>query len=125
MMIKKAFGTSLKVVFSVLLLSGCASSIFPDFADDTEVVIDEGGKVEVRKINSNGILVADKENAVYEDENNETAVFEQKPDVIEVVVPAETVKIEAEKLDPVIVVSDNKAPKEVEKVVEQKEEKNE
>mgnify|MGYP003311513459 CR=1 FL=1 len=121
MMIKKAFGTSLKVVFSVLLLSGCASSIFPDFADDTEVVIDEGGKVEVRKINSNGILVADKENAVYEDENNETAVFEQKPDVIEVVVPAETVKIEAEKLDPVIVVSDNKAPKEVEKVVDETE----
>lgn len=117
MIMKKTFGTSLKVVVSVLLLSGCASSIFPDFADDTEVVIDDGGKVELRKINSNGILVADKENAVYEDGNDDNGVFVQRQDVVEVVIPAETVKVEAEKLDPVVVVSDDEAPKEAEKVV--------
>ena len=117
MMMNKAFGISLKVVASVLLLSGCASSIFPDFADDTEVVIDDGGKVELRKIDSKGILVADKENAVYEDENSDSGVFVQKQDVVEVVIPAETVKVEAEKLDPVVVVSDEKAPVDAEKIV--------
>ena len=112
MMMNKAFETSIKVIASVLLLSGCASSIFPDFADNTDVVIDDGGKVELRKVNNNGILVADKENAAYEDENNESAVFVQKPDAVEVVVPAETVKVEAEKLEPVkeaVDVAENKA----------------
>lgn len=101
MITEKTFGLSLKLVMSVLLLSGCASSIFPDFADDTQVMIDDGGKVEVREIKNTGILVADKENAVYEDEVSDENVFVQKREVEEKVVAAKTVKVETEKLNPV------------------------
>ena len=117
MMIQKTFGLSLKIVMSVLLLSGCASAIFPDFADDTQVMIDDGGKVEVRKIKNTGILVADKENAVYEDEEVDNSLFVQNKDVEEEIVPAKTVKVDAEKLDPVKneenVVADNVSKDEV------------
>lgn len=99
MMIQKAFGLSLKVVASVLLLSGCSSWVFPDFADETDIVIDDGGKVEKRKVNNSGILVADKENAIYEDENE--AVFVQNENVTEKVAAAETVKVEAKALEPI------------------------
>ena len=112
MMIEKTLGLSLKIVAGVLLLSGCASSIFPDFADDTQVMIDDGGKVEVRKINKTGILVADKENAVYEDEESDNGVFVQNKETEEVVEAAKTVKVEAEKLNPVeekTVVAENEA----------------
>ena len=99
MMIQKAFGLSLKVVAGVMLLSGCSSMVFPDFADDADVIIDDGGKVELRKVDNNGILVADKENAVYEDENDGT--FVQNREVVEKVEPAETVKVETAELEPV------------------------
>ena len=110
MMIEKTLGLSLKIITGVLLLSGCASSIFPDFADDTQVMIDEGGKVEVRKINNTGILVADKENAVYEDEESGKDVFVQNKEVEEKVEAAKTVKVEAEELNPLedkVVVAEN------------------
>ena len=111
MMIEKTLGLSLKIITGVLLLSGCASSIFPDFADDTQVMIDEGGKVEVRKINTTGILVADKENAVYEDEESGKDVFVQNKEVEEKVEAAKTVKVEAEELNPLedkVVVAETK-----------------
>ena len=82
-MTEKTFGLSFKIVMGVLLLSGCASSIFPDFADDTQVMIDDGGKVEYRKIDSNAIVVADKENAVYEDEETGSDLFVQNKDIEE------------------------------------------
>ena len=99
MMIQKVLGVSFKIVAVVLGVSGCASSIFPDFADDTQVMIDDGGKVEVRKINNSGILVADKENAVYEDEETVDA-FVQNKNIEETIVPAKTVKIATESLGP-------------------------
>lgn len=98
MIIQKAFGLSIKIVAGVLLLSGCASSIFPDFADETQVMIDDGGKVEFRKIDSKGILVADKENAAYDDEESKAGIFVQDNNVEEKVDPAKTVKVKAEKL---------------------------
>ena len=100
-MTEKTFGLSFKIVMGVLLLSGCASSIFPDFADDTQVMIDDGGKVEYRKIDSNAIVVADKENAVYEDEETGSDLFVQNKDIEEIITPAKTVKVEAEELKPV------------------------
>lgn len=102
MIVQKALGTSLKIMTCVLLLSGCASTFFPDFADDTDVVIDEGGKVEIRKVKNNGILVADKENAVYEDEDVADNVFVQDEAFVETVTPAKTVSVEAEELNPVV-----------------------
>jgi outer membrane protein OmpA-like peptidoglycan-associated protein len=55
----------------VILLSGCASSFFPDFDDGSDIVVDDGGKVEVRKVKSDGVLVGDKANAAYEDDDEE------------------------------------------------------
>lgn len=121
MITEKTFGLSLKIVAGVLFLSGCASSIFPDFADDTQVMIDDGGKVEVRKIKSTGILVADKENAAYEDDVSDENVFVQKQEVEEKVMAAKTVKVETEKLNPVEDKSDVVENK-VEKVAEVKSE---
>ena len=112
MLFNKSSRLSCVVLGCAFLLTGCASSFFPDFEDTDEVVIDAGGNVEVKEISKKGILVSDKENAAYEDENNESAVFVQKPDAVEVVVPAETVKVEAEKLEPVkeaVDVAENKA----------------
>ena len=100
MLLQKGLGLSFGVGAVVLLLSGCASSIFPDFADDTQVIIDDGGKVEVRKIDNKGIVVADKENAVYDDEDN-SSVFIQDKTVVDEVTPAATVKVETQNLAPV------------------------
>ena len=107
-MTEKTFGLSLKIVMSVLLLSGCASSIFPDFADDTQVMIDDGGKVEYRKIDSKAIVVADKENAVYEDEESDSGLFIQNKDVEEEVIPAKTVEVKAEELNSVVAMEEEK-----------------
>lgn len=101
MMIQKSFGQSLKIFASVLLLSGCSSMVFPDFADDTDVIIDDGGKVELRKVNSDGILVADKENAAYDDENENGELFVQNTEEVEKVEPAKTVKVEMASIKPV------------------------
>ena len=101
MMIQKSFGQSLKIFASVLLLSGCSGMVFPDFADDTDVIIDDGGKVELRKVNSDGILVADKENAAYDDENENGELFVQNTEEVEKVEPAKTVKIEMASIKPV------------------------
>ena len=100
MMIQKSFGLSLKIFASALLLSSCSSMVFPDFADDADVIIDDGGKVELRKVNNDGILVADKENAVYDDEIND-GLFIQNPEDVEVVEPAKTIKIETAAIEPV------------------------
>ena len=61
------------VAASVMLLSGCASAIFPDFEENNDIVVDDGGKVEVRKVKEDGILVGDKENASYEGDEDDTA----------------------------------------------------
>ncbi len=67
----------LSSVACILLLGGCASWFFPDFEEDQEVAIDAGGNVEVREIQNKGILVADKENALYEGDE-ESEIKEEK-----------------------------------------------
>lgn len=101
MVIQKSFGKSLIIVAGVLLLNGCSSMVFPDFADNTDVIIDDGGKVELRKVSNDGILVADKENAVYDDENADDTLFVQKTDEVEKAEPAKTIKVKTATLDPV------------------------
>ena len=89
------------MMMAVLALSGCASAVFPDFDVESDIVVDDGGRIEVRKVDEKGILVADKENAVYEDEVSE-------PDVIdwnakEEVEPAKVEAVEKGDIAPIIV----------------------
>ena len=97
---------------AVLVLGGCSSAVFPDFEDDnTEVIIHEGGKVEIRKVDENGVLVSDKDNAAYEDEetNDEEKIAEdenvaaegEKSAEVEEVQPAKVVQVKREKIEPV------------------------
>ena len=123
MMMKKSFETALKIVVIVLSISGCASTVFPDFPEDADVIIDDGGKVRVEKVNNKRILVADKENAVYEDDNNESDVFVQDQNAVEKVTPAETVKVEVEKLEAVkekTKIAENTVPTKVEEIEDDK-----
>lgn len=108
----------LKMVFGVLagvLLSGCASTVFPDFEDDTDIVVDDGGRVEVRRVTEDGVLVSDKDNASYDDEKDEKAIVLEKP---EKVTPAAVVEVKKEKMAPVenhaekAETAEKKAPKE-------------
>ncbi len=94
----KLFGM---ILGCVLLLNGCASSFFPDFEDTDEVVIDAGGNVEIREVNKKGILVADKENAAYEDDESVSTVDEIE--TVEPVEPAKVVKVETEDVEPIVV----------------------
>lgn len=64
---KYVFETILMVVLA-LNLSGCASMFFPDFDEGNDVVIDDGGNIEIRKVENKGVLVSDKDNASYDDE---------------------------------------------------------
>ncbi len=92
----------LTVLMGVAMLSACSSAVFPDFEDeDSEVIIHEGGKVELRKIENNGVLVADKDNAAYEgeEEKAEAEVKTEAPDV-EKVTPAKVVKVKKEDVKP-------------------------
>ncbi len=74
---------------TVVLLNGCASAMFPDFAEDEdEVVIAEGGRVERELPKEGNALRADTENAAYEDdepvdEAESVAAAETKPVVAE------------------------------------------
>ena len=54
-----------------LTLTGCASTFFPDFDEGSDIVVDDGGKVEIHKIEERGILISDKANALYEGEEDE------------------------------------------------------
>jgi outer membrane protein OmpA-like peptidoglycan-associated protein len=95
----------------VVLLSGCASSFFPDFDDGSDIVVDDGGKVEVRKVKSDGVLVGDKANAAYEDDEDEVVTADNAPLSGEVskednVTPA-PVKVIEVKSDAVAPVHDN------------------
>lgn len=80
-MIRQNF-LKLSSVACVLLLGGCASWFFPDFEEDQEVAIDAGGNVEVREIQNKGVLVADKENALYEGEEESEIKKESDEDKI-------------------------------------------
>ncbi len=100
MQLQKGLG----LVLMGLLLSGCASSVFPDFDEGSEVIIDDGGRVEVREVKENGILVADKENAAYEDEYDDK--YESKPESAENTLVAEA---EEDEVVPVKVVEVAKA----------------
>lgn len=91
-----------------VMLGGCSSMVFPDFEDDnSEVIIHEGGKVEIRKVNEDGVLVSDKENAAYEDENEaegaeeKTEETEDKKAEVEQVMPARTVEVKKESIEPI------------------------
>lgn len=64
---KYAFETILMVALA-LNLSGCASMFFPDFREGSDVVVDDGGNIEIRKVENKGVLVSDKDNASYDDE---------------------------------------------------------
>ena len=67
MLLQKGLKMSLSAA-AAILLSGCVSAVFPDFEDDTDIVISDGGQVEVRKVKESGVLVSDKDNAAYDDE---------------------------------------------------------
>ncbi len=88
--------------FALLILNGCASTVFPDFETDDDVVVDEGGRIEVRKVDESGILVADKENAAYEDDDLQVIDFNAE----EKVEPAKVVSVERENIAPLIVETD-------------------
>lgn len=87
---------------AVVLLNGCASAVFPDFAEDEDdVIIAEGGRVERELPKEGNSLRADTENAAYEDdepvdETESVAAAETKP------VVAEDIK-EADEEDKVII----------------------
>ena len=98
MLLQSGFGSFGKMIAVMLLLSGCSSMIFPDFEDDSDVIVDEGGNVEVRKVEDKGILVADKENAAYEEEKPKEVIL----DTVEKIEPAKVVAVEEEKLDPLV-----------------------
>lgn len=93
-MIKQIF-VKFSLMAAVLFLSGCASWFFPDFDEGKDIVIDDGGKVEVRKVEGKGILVADKANALYEGEEDNDVASESNED------EDEDEKVEAAKVVPV------------------------
>lgn len=97
MLLKRGFGLSVFVFATALMLSGCASSVFPDFEDYNEIIVDDGGKVEIREVDEKGILIGDKENASYEEDDNEINVAE---DEVEEVIPAKVVAVEASEIEP-------------------------
>ena len=67
MLLQKSVKVFLLVGMSSFMLGGCASLWFPDFEDaDKEVVIDDGGRIEIHEVKEKGILVSDRENAAYE-----------------------------------------------------------
>lgn len=107
MLFYKSLKNLLAVVASVMLLSGCASAIFPDFEENNDIVVDDGGKVEVRKVKEDGILVGDKENASYEGDEDDTAdevdvadapVVEGDEDAVS---PAKVIEVKADDIAPV------------------------
>ena len=94
---------------SLLMLTACASAVFPDFDDNEEdVVVSEGGRV-VRQMPEEGSsLKADTQNAAYEGEEevDEVDVAEEPQDdsvdeIIEeeTVTAAETVPVKEENLE--------------------------
>lgn len=107
MLFYKSLKNLLTVAASVMLLSGCASAIFPDFEENNDIVVDDGGKVEVRKVKEDGILVGDKENASYEGDEDDTAdevdvadapVVEGDEDAVS---PAKVIEVKADDIAPV------------------------
>lgn len=107
MLFYKSLKNLLAVAASVMLLSGCASAIFPDFEENNDIVVDDGGKVEVRKVKEDGILVGDKENASYEGDEDDTAdevdvadapVVEGDEDAVS---PAKVIEVKADDITPV------------------------
>ena len=107
MLFYKSLKNLLAVAASVMLLSGCASAIFPDFEENNDIVVDDGGKVEVRKVKEDGILVGDKENASYEGDEDDTAdevdvadapVVEGDEDAVS---PAKVLEVKADDIAPV------------------------
>ena len=106
MLFYKSLKNLLAVAASVMLLSGCASAIFPDFEENSDIVVDDGGKVEVRKVKEDGILVGDKENASYEGDEDDTAdevdvadapVVEGDEDAVS---PAKVIEVKADDIAP-------------------------
>lgn len=57
----------------VISLCGCAGVFFPDFNEGNDIVVDDGGKVEIRKVEEKGVLIGDKENALYEGDEDKEA----------------------------------------------------
>lgn len=100
MLLQKGFLSFGSMIAVVLMLNGCVSSVFPDFEDNSDIVVDDGGKVEVRKVKENGILVADKENASYEEDAAKEIILDTI-ERTEDVTPAKVVAVEADELKPI------------------------
>ena len=86
---------------AVLLVSGCASAVFPDFDDNMEdIQVSEGGRVAGQMPEEGNSLSADAENVAYENEaqakDDLKAEKEEKGDLI---ATAETKPVETEELD--------------------------
>lgn len=103
MLLQRGLKLSWGALAAVLLLSGCASTVFPDFEDDNEIIINEGGRVEVRKVNEDGVLVADKENAAYEGDEDDENVEDnhRKAAAEEEVTPVKVIEVKADEIAPV------------------------
>lgn len=89
----------------LLMLTACASAVFPDFDDNEEdVVVSEGGRV-VRQLPEEGSsLRADTQNVAYEgEEDTEEAEMSEEPQEDDVeeetVTAAETVPVKEENLE--------------------------
>lgn len=93
MLLKRGFYLSCFALATVFMVGGCASSVFPDFEDYNEIIVDDGGKVEIREVDARGILVSDKENASYEDDD----LIENEAEEI---TPAKVVAVETAEIDP-------------------------
>lgn len=78
------FFSNILLMFPLALsLCGCAGVFFPDFDEGNDIVVDDGGKVEIRKVEEKGVLVGDKENALYEgDESNENKENKAAPELV-------------------------------------------
>ncbi len=93
-MLRHSFFNILYSLLLTLSLSACASIFFPDFEEGNDIVVDDGGKVEVRKVEEKGVLIGDKANALYEDDNEdkENAAL-SKDNEEEKVTPAKVTKV--------------------------------
>ncbi len=102
------------LVSAIMFSGGCASVFYPDFDEGSDIVVDDGGKVEVRKVENKGVLVADKSNALYEGEED-NSVADEAGEQDEEVVAAKVEPIKAEQMAETVAVSSESQNEQIKK----------